>query len=204
MDYILRGGVTMSKITLANFDVSRLLADANLTYYGAALLIGAKTDENLGAVQERLRRWAKQPPQQIEDLHWLLEALEYEIEIKKRIMTFEEIQQAIEGLLSVQRNLQEGDLRMQSRQQATEERLDRLTNITERYIDASTGVIERLDQTVERLDQTVERLDRNFEELRASNQRLDQSVEELKASNRRQERINDFLLRHENGAPPEE
>jgi len=107
-------------------------------------------------------------------------------------MTFEEIMRAIEGLLSVQRDLQEGQLRMQerqqemqARQQATDARLDRLTDITERYINASTGVIERLD--------------RNVEELRASNQRLDQSIEELRASNRHQERINDFLLQRENG-----
>jgi hypothetical protein len=107
------------------------------------------------------------------------------IDERHQTMTFEEIQQAIEGLLSVQRNLQEGQLGMQGRQQATDERLDRLTGITERYINASTGVIERLDRNVEQMIQAQSETFNIVREMQAEVRTIAADVKGLQTENRR-------------------
>jgi X-X-X-Leu-X-X-Gly heptad repeat protein len=105
-------------------------------------------------------------------------------------MTFEEMQQIIQGMLSVQRGLQESQLRLESGQaqlvdgqaQLTEglnqvvnnqaqlaEGLGRLTDVVGRYVTASTTAIEHLQA----------------------------SVGELRAGQEHQARVLDYLLRKE-------
>ncbi|MGB7415618.1 MAG: hypothetical protein WA902_15535 [Thermosynechococcaceae cyanobacterium] len=67
-------------------------------------------------------------------------------------MTPDEIQNAIEGLLSVQRNLQEGQLRLQEGQQETKEQIQSLVRVSENVLDIQQAQSESINQLKRAVD----------------------------------------------------
>lgn len=64
--------------------LQQILNECNLTIYGASQIIGADTDEPLKTIHERLSKWLRKTPKTIADLEIALNALGYEIEIKRK------------------------------------------------------------------------------------------------------------------------
>jgi hypothetical protein len=76
-------------------------------------------------------------------------------------MTFEEIQQVIQQMLAVQRDLQEGQLRIQERQEVDRQQIEQILGIQR---DLQEGQLQQLG-TVERLLVQSERQERIMNQL---------------------------------------
>lgn len=64
-------------------DIQEILDRENLTIYGASQIVGAKTDEPLKTIHQRISRWIQEQPRQWKELEIFLEAMGYTVEIKK-------------------------------------------------------------------------------------------------------------------------
>ena len=71
--------------TMSNLSdrLQQILNEQNLTIYGASMIVGAETDDEIKTIHKRLTQYLKRPPESWTVIEQTLNALGYKITIEK-------------------------------------------------------------------------------------------------------------------------
>ncbi len=118
-------------------------------------------------------------------------------------MTYEEIQKIIEGMLSVQRDIQENQINSSERLKAIDSRLDRMSELqsqTDAKLDRLSVKIDNLTENVSNLNIISQRHEDRFTQFYGYHQAADRDrlnlLESQRRIERRLEKIEDKLDRN--------